>query len=65
MTPNDLGEIDCQCNRCGDIKLSLPYLICDHFEGCSGCYEPMEYVECLVCNSMIPAQYFDQHNCDD
>ena len=25
--PNDYGEIDCKCNRCGDLKQSLEFII--------------------------------------
>jgi len=62
--PNDYGEIDCKCNRCGDIKQSLPYHICDHFDKCGGCYEAIEYQKCEDCGSVVPTEHFIRHECD-
>lgn len=44
--PNSYGEIDCRCNRCGHIKLAIPFIICDNFGKCGGCYEAIKYQEC-------------------
>lgn len=57
--PNEYGEVDCKCNRCGGIKQSLPYMICDHFDKCGGCYEAIEYQKCEDAMYKEFEKYFD------
>ena len=38
LESNDYGEIACECNRCGNLKQSLEFIICDNFRDCAGVY---------------------------
>ena len=63
--PNDYGEIDCECNRCGDLKQSLEFIICDNFSKYGGCYEAIQYQKCEDCGSVVPVKHFGQHECGE